>query len=79
MKTLDTGRQILSLDGDAWRLTQATKGENHLPSDTEWFPATVPGAVHLDLARAGQLPDLRCYKSCGTGKHEKDRASLAPI
>ena len=42
---------------DGWRLTECppagTPSHNHLPS----IPATVPGHVHLDLKRAGVIPD----------------------
>ncbi len=59
MKTHNNGRQILSLNGDEWRLTRATKKKGHFSSDAAWLPASVPGDVHLDLARAGQLPDVQ--------------------
>lgn len=46
-QTLDTG----------WRVREAppanTPAHNHLP----WLPAQVPGHVHLDLMRAGVIPD----------------------
>lgn len=51
MTALDAGRQIISLNGDNWRVAQASEGE------TEFLPATVPGDVRLDLVRAGRLPD----------------------
>lgn len=39
----------LTLNG-SWRLQDATQNEAPLP-------ATVPGCVHTDLLRAGQIPD----------------------
>ena len=49
---MKAGRNVISLNGDDWRLLQATEGK---PGDT--IPATVPGDVRLDLLRAGHLPD----------------------
>ncbi len=40
--------QHQSLNGD-WELNRVGTGE--------WLPAQVPGCVHLDLLRAGQIPD----------------------
>jgi hypothetical protein len=28
-----------------------------LQGPSEWIPATVPGEIHLDLMRAGQMPE----------------------
>jgi beta-mannosidase len=55
--TLDAGRQVVSLNGDAWQLAQAPDGKTRLLADLDLMPATVPGDVRLDLVRAGRLPD----------------------
>jgi beta-galactosidase/beta-glucuronidase len=51
---MHTTRQILS---DGWRVREVPPDDvpehNHLP----WLPAQVPGHVHLDLMRAGVIPD----------------------
>ncbi|MBN1659961.1 MAG: hypothetical protein JXA93_16280 [Anaerolineae bacterium] len=58
-------RRVITLNGDDWRLGRAPRGAT--PNDAAWseidlvgawLPATVPGNVRADLARAGQLPDL---------------------
>ncbi len=48
----------LSLDG-AWQLAQCPDGDGKLEAlDTlAWIAAEVPGEVHLDLMRAGRIPD----------------------
>jgi len=58
-------RRMIDLNGDDWRLGQAPHGANpdhaewqELDRVEEWLPATVPGSVHVDLIRAGRLPDL---------------------
>ncbi|MEJ2208780.1 MAG: glycoside hydrolase family 2 TIM barrel-domain containing protein [Anaerolineae bacterium] len=55
----------LDLNGEGWRLGRApATADAQSPSWDElqaietWLPATVPGNVRADLARAGQLPDL---------------------
>jgi beta-mannosidase len=61
MTALDTGRQIISLNGDGWRLAQAPEGEAQflqgagILGDLDWLRAIVPGDVRLDLA--GQWVD----------------------
>jgi beta-mannosidase len=45
---VDSGVQSLNNAADAARAAAATPG---------WWPATVPGSVVTDLARAGELPD----------------------
>jgi beta-mannosidase len=58
-------RQIVSLNGESWRLgpapTDALPGHSmwdELTRVEEWLPATVPGNVRADLSRAGRLPEL---------------------
>lgn len=41
----------------AWRLARLG-GPADAPGDADWIPASVPGAVQLDWARARGLPDL---------------------
>ncbi|MFH1177905.1 MAG: glycoside hydrolase family 2 TIM barrel-domain containing protein [Acidobacteriota bacterium] len=40
--------------GEEWRLRQAYRRET---AATGWLPATVPGSVHFDLLRAGEIAD----------------------
>ncbi len=51
---MNTTKQTLST---GWRVREVpragTPAHNHLP----WLPAQVPGSVHLDLLRAGVIPD----------------------
>lgn len=51
---MNTTKQTLST---GWRVREVPRAEtpphNHLP----WLPAQVPGGVHLDLMRAGVIPD----------------------
>jgi beta-mannosidase len=54
--TLEGGRQIISLNGDGWRLMPASPGAISFEG-VAFVPAVVPGDVRLDLARAGYLPD----------------------
>jgi beta-mannosidase len=51
--TAKAGRQTISLNGDAWRLSQASDDDGYSTP----IPATVPGDVRLDLIRDGHLPD----------------------
>jgi beta-mannosidase len=58
-------RHIVDLNGDGWRLGQAPSDAfpnranwPELDSIGDWLPATVPGNIRADLARAGRLPDL---------------------
>lgn len=48
----------LTLDG-IWELTHCPDGQGTPDSlsNLEWIPAQVPGEAHLDLMRAGKLPD----------------------
>src|ERR1700760_3584461 len=46
-RTLDTGWQVREVPSEHIAV------HNHLP----WLPAQVPGQVHLDLMRAGVIPD----------------------
>ena len=41
----------------SWQLARLSSAEA-IPSACDWIPATVPGAVQLDWARAHHLPDL---------------------
>ena len=56
--------QILDLCGDAWRIrwSDGVRGRleyanRDLTEDEKYFPAAVPGEVHLDLWRAGVIAD----------------------
>jgi beta-mannosidase len=58
-------RHIVDLSGDDWQLGQAPPDAfpdranwQELDQVGDWLPATVPGNVRVDLARAGHLPDL---------------------
>jgi beta-mannosidase len=58
-------RRVIDLNGSVWRLGQAPdRGRpdcaswHELERVAEWLPATVPGNVRADLARAGRLPNL---------------------
>jgi beta-mannosidase len=68
MTTLDAGRQIISLNGNDWRLCQAPAGERRFFQETGFLPATVPGDVRLDLVRAGRLPDLHFGQNSRAGQ-----------
>lgn len=41
----------------SWQLARLTYADK-VPDDDDWMPATVPGAVQLDWARAHHLPEL---------------------
>ncbi len=46
----------LELDGE-WKLTWTAPGEKLDFQKANWIEASVPGEVHLDLYRAGKIPD----------------------
>jgi hypothetical protein len=48
-----SSRQIISLNGDDWRLSAFDEWRGTLD-----IPATVPGDVHGDLERAGRISDI---------------------
>ena len=51
--------EVISLN-EGWQFTQTNNceaGDDHLPSAIEWYDASVPGSVQLDLIRHGILPD----------------------
>jgi beta-mannosidase len=58
-------RRVIDLNGSNWWLGQAPDTSppdraswHELERVADWLPATVPGNVRADLARAGRLPDL---------------------
>ena len=58
-------RQLFDLNGDQWQIGRAPASAlperaswSEMEAIDEWLPASVPGNVRADLARAGRLPDL---------------------
>ncbi len=52
-------RKVISLNGE-WKLAPCAKARTRPRSG--WIPARVPGDVHADLSRAGQLPEDLFYR-----------------
>ncbi|MDF2628283.1 MAG: hypothetical protein K0R39_2114 [Symbiobacteriaceae bacterium] len=50
------GWQIAGFHGEDWRFRTAYRRETKV-KDHEWLPATVPGSIHWDLLKAGEIPD----------------------
>jgi len=46
-----------TLPSAAWQLARLSSADS-VPASADWIPATVPGAVQPDWARAHNLPDL---------------------
>ncbi len=74
-------RQVVTLDGDAWRLGRAPASDEPHPATwqemervADWLPAVVPGNVAADLERAGLLPDLSWHTGAAAAKWVGDHS-----